>query len=182
MRIPDEDAPVLLKVTTTVTKVNDAADPVRVSGTVTLQFSETIYHINDSGNPDTLRAIIQRDVDKQKEVGFLNLVNQSQSNLKYSKESGNTTNTITLDFWDAPGGGHVQLLQHGPSGGRIRQQPPERQLYAGAAADRGDRADHRRDHLSLCGDTGQLSGKLKEKADMGGQSIARPWLKIREGS
>ena len=104
VRIPDEDAPVLLKVTTTVTKVNDAADPVRVSGTVTLQFSETIYHINDSGNPDTLRAIIQRDVDKQKEVGFLNLVNQSQSNLKYSKESGNTTNTITLDFWDAPVG------------------------------------------------------------------------------
>ena len=113
VRIPDEDAPVLLKVTTTVTKVNDAADPVRVSGTVTLQFSETIYHINDSGNPDTLRAIIQRDVDIQKEVGFLNLVNQSQSNLKYSKESGNTTNTITLDFWDAPVGATFSFCNTG---------------------------------------------------------------------
>ena len=113
VRIPDEDAPVLLKVTTTVTKVNDAADPVRVSGTVTLQFSETIYHINDSGNPDTLRAIIQSDVDKQKEVGFLNLVNQSQSNLKYSKESGNTTNTITLDFWDAPVGATFSFCNTG---------------------------------------------------------------------
>ena len=113
VRIPDEDAPVLLKVTTTVTKVNDAADPVRVSGTVTLQFSETIYHINDSGNPDTLRAIIQRDVGKQKEVGFLNLVNQSQSNLKYSKESGNTTNTITLDFWDAPVGATFSFCNTG---------------------------------------------------------------------
>lgn len=113
VRIPDEDAPVLLKVTTTVTKVNDAADPVRVSGTVTLQFSETIYHINDSGNPDTLRAIIQRDGDKQKEVGFLNLVNQSQSNLKYSKESGNTTNTITLDFWDAPVGATFSFCNTG---------------------------------------------------------------------
>lgn len=113
VRIPDEDAPVLLKVTTTVTKVNDAADPVRVSGTVTLQFSETIYHINDSGNPDTLRAIIQRDVDKQEEVGFLNLVNQSQSNLKYSKESGNTTNTITLDFWDAPVGATFSFCNTG---------------------------------------------------------------------
>lgn len=113
VRIPDEDAPVLLKVTTTVTKVNDAADPVRVSGTVTLQFSETIYHINDSGNPDTLRAIIQRDVDQQKEVGFLNLVNQSQSNLKYSKESGNTTNTITLDFWDAPVGATFSFCNTG---------------------------------------------------------------------
>ncbi len=113
VRIPDEDAPVLLKVTTTVTKVNDAADPVRVSGTVTLQFSETIYHINDSGNPDTLRAIIQHDVDKQKEVGFLNLVNQSQSNLKYSKESGNTTNTITLDFWDAPVGATFSFCNTG---------------------------------------------------------------------
>lgn len=113
VRIPDEDAPVLLKVTTTVTKVNDAADPVRVSGTVTLQFSETIYHINDSGNPDTLRAIIQRDVDKQKEVGFLNLVNQSQSNLKYSKKSGNTTNTITLDFWDAPVGATFSFCNTG---------------------------------------------------------------------
>lgn len=113
VRIPDEDAPVLLKVTTTVTKVNDAADPVRVSGTVTLQFSETIYHINDSGNPDTLRAIIQRDMDKQKEVGFLNLVNQSQSNLKYSKESGNTTNTITLDFWDAPVGATFSFCNTG---------------------------------------------------------------------
>ena len=113
VRIPDEDAPVLLKVTTTVTKVNDAADPVRVSGTVTLQFSETIYHINDSGNPDTLRAIIQRDSDKQKEVGFLNLVNQSQSNLKYSKESGNTTNTITLDFWDAPVGATFSFCNTG---------------------------------------------------------------------
>lgn len=113
VRIPDEDAPVLLKVTTTVTKVNDAADPVRVSGTVTLQFSETIYHINDSGNPDTLRAIIQRDEDKQKEVGFLNLVNQSQSNLKYSKESGNTTNTITLDFWDAPVGATFSFCNTG---------------------------------------------------------------------
>lgn len=113
VRIPDEDAPVLLKVTTTVTKVNDAADPVRVSGTVTLQFSETIYHINDSGNPDTLRAIIQGDVDKQKEVGFLNLVNQSQSNLKYSKESGNTTNTITLDFWDAPVGATFSFCNTG---------------------------------------------------------------------
>lgn len=113
VRIPDEDAPVLLKVTTTVTKVNDAADPVRVSGTVTLQFSETIYHINDSGNPDTLRAIIQRDVDKQKEVEFLNLVNQSQSNLKYSKESGNTTNTITLDFWDAPVGATFSFCNTG---------------------------------------------------------------------
>lgn len=113
VRIPDEDAPVLLKVTTTVTKVNDAADPVRVSGTVTLQFSETIYHINDSGNPDTLRAIIQRDVAKQKEVGFLNLVNQSQSNLKYSKESGNTTNTITLDFWDAPVGATFSFCNTG---------------------------------------------------------------------
>ena len=113
VRIPDEDAPVLLKVTTTVTKVNDAADPVRVSGTVTLQFSETIYHINDSGNPDTLRAIIQRDVDKQKEVGFLNLVNQSQSNLQYSKESGNTTNTITLDFWDAPVGATFSFCNTG---------------------------------------------------------------------
>ena len=113
VRIPDEDAPVLLKVTTTLTKVNDAADPVRVSGTVTLQFSETIYHINDSGNPDTLRAIIQRDVDKQKEVGFLNLVNQSQSNLKYSKESGNTTNTITLDFWDAPVGATFSFCNTG---------------------------------------------------------------------
>lgn len=113
VRIPDEDAPVLLKVTTTVTKVNDAADPVRVSGTVTLQFSETIYHINDSGNPDTLRAIIQRDVDKQKGVGFLNLVNQSQSNLKYSKESGNTTNTITLDFWDAPVGATFSFCNTG---------------------------------------------------------------------
>ena len=113
VRIPDEDAPVLLKVTTTVTKVNDAADPVRVSGTVTLQFSETIYHINDSGDPDTLRAIIQRDVDEQKEVGFLNLVNQSQSNLKYSKESGNTTNTITLDFWDAPVGATFSFCNTG---------------------------------------------------------------------
>ena len=113
VRIPDEDAPVLLKVTTTVTKVNDAADPVRVSGTVTLQFSETIYHINDSGNPDTLRAIIQRDVDKQKEVGFLDLVNQSQSNLQYSKESGNTTNTITLDFWDAPVGATFSFCNTG---------------------------------------------------------------------
>ncbi len=113
VRIPDEDAPVLLKVTTTVTKVNDAADPVRVSGTVTLQFSETIYHINDSGNPDTLRAIIQLDVDKRKEVGFLNLVNQSQSNLKYSKESGNTTNTITLDFWDAPVGATFSFCNTG---------------------------------------------------------------------
>lgn len=113
VRIPDEDAPVLLKVTTTVTKVNDAADPVRVSGTVTLQFSETIYHINDSGNPDTLRAIIQHDVDKQEEVGFLNLVNQSQSNLKYSKESGNTTNTITLDFWDAPVGATFSFCNTG---------------------------------------------------------------------
>lgn len=113
VRIPDEDAPVLLKVTTTVTKVNDAADPVRVSGTVTLQFSETIYHINDSGNPDTLRAIIQRNVGKQKEVGFLNLVNQSQSNLKYSKESGNTTNTITLDFWDAPVGATFSFCNTG---------------------------------------------------------------------
>ena len=113
VRIPDEDAPVLLKVTTTVTKVNDAADPVRVSGTVTLQFSETIYHINDSGNPDTLRPVTQRDVDKQKEVGFLNLVNQSQSNLKYSKESGNTTNTITLDFWDAPVGATFSFCNTG---------------------------------------------------------------------
>ena len=113
VRIPDEDAPVLLKVTTTVTKVNDAADPVRVSGTVTLQFSETIYHINDSGDPDTLRAIIQRDVDKQRKVGFLNLVNQSQSNLKYSKESGNTTNTITLDFWDAPVGATFSFCNTG---------------------------------------------------------------------
>lgn len=113
VRIPDEDAPVLLKVTTTVTKVNDAADPVRVSGTVTLQFSETIYHINDSGNPDTLRAIIQRDVDRPKEVGFLRLVNQSQSNLKYSKESGNTTNTITLDFWDAPVGATFSFCNTG---------------------------------------------------------------------
>ena len=113
VRIPDEDAPVLLKVTTTVTKVNDAADPVRVSGTVTLQFSETIYHINDSGDPDTLRAIIQRDVDKQKEVGFLNLVNESQSNLQYSKESGNPTNTITLDFWDAPVGATFSFCNTG---------------------------------------------------------------------
>lgn len=113
VRIPDEDAPVLLKVTTTVTKVNDAADPVRVSGTVTLQFSETIYHINDSGNPDTLRVIIQRAVDKQKEVGFLNLVNESQSNLQYSKESGNTTNTITLDFWDAPVGATFSFCNTG---------------------------------------------------------------------
>ena len=113
VRIPDEDAPVLLKVTTTVTKVNDAADPVRVSGTVTLQFSETIYHINDSGNPDTLRAIIQRDVDEQKEVGFLNLVNESQSNLQYSKESGNPTNTITLDFWDAPVGATFSFCNTG---------------------------------------------------------------------
>lgn len=113
VRIPDEDAPVLLKVTTTVTKVNDAADPVRVSGTVTLQFSETIYHINDSGNPDTLRPVTQRDVDRPKEVGFLNLVNQSQSNLKYSKESGNTTNTITLDFWDAPVGATFSFCNTG---------------------------------------------------------------------
>jgi len=113
VRIPDEDAPVLLKVTTTVTKVNDAADPVRVSGTVTLQFSETIYHINDSGDPDTLRAIIQRDVDEQKEVGFLNLVNESQSNLQYSKESGNPTNTITLDFWDAPVGATFSFCNTG---------------------------------------------------------------------
>ena len=113
VRIPDEDAPVLLKVTTTVTKVNDAADPVRVSGTVTLQFSETIYHINDSGDPDTLRAIIQRAVDRPKEVGFLNLVNQSQSNLQYSKESGNTTNTITLDFWDAPVGATFSFCNTG---------------------------------------------------------------------
>ena len=113
VRIPDEDAPVLLKVTTTVTKVNDAADPVRVSGTVTLQFSETIYHINDSGDPDTLRAIIQCAVDKQKEVGFLDLVNESQSNLQYSKESGNTTNTITLDFWDAPVGATFSFCNTG---------------------------------------------------------------------
>ena len=113
VRIPDEDAPVLLKVTTTVTKVNDAADPVRVSGTATLQFSETIYHINDSGDPDTLRAIIQRDVDEQKEVGFLNLVNESQSNLQYSKESGNPTNTITLDFWDAPVGATFSFCNTG---------------------------------------------------------------------
>lgn len=113
VRIPDEDAPVLLKVTTTVTKVNDAADPVRVSGTVTLQFSETIYHINDSGDPDTLRAIIQRAVDKQKEVEFLDLVNESQSNLQYSKESGNTTNTITLDFWDAPVGATFSFCNTG---------------------------------------------------------------------
>lgn len=113
VRIPDEDAPVLLKVTTTVTKVNDAADPVRVSGTVTLQFSETIYHINDSGDPDTLRAIIQHAVNKQKEVGFLDLVNESQSNLQYSKESGNTTNTITLDFWDAPVGATFSFCNTG---------------------------------------------------------------------
>ena len=113
VRIPDEDAPVLLKVTTTVTKVNDAADPVRVSGTVTLQFSETIYHINDSGDPDTLRAIIPRAVDKQKKVGFLDLVNESQSNLQYSKESGNTTNTITLDFWDAPVGATFSFCNTG---------------------------------------------------------------------
>lgn len=113
VRIPDEDAPVLLKVTTTVTKVNDAADPVRVSGTVTLQFSETIYHINDSGDPDTLRPVTQRDVDRPKKVGFLRLVNQSQSNLKYSKESGNTTNTITLDFWDAPVGATFSFCNTG---------------------------------------------------------------------
>ena len=113
VRIPDEDAPVLLKVTTTVTKVNDAADPVRVSGTVTLQFSETIYHINDSGDPDTLRPVTQRGVDRPKEVGFLRLVNQSQSNLKYSKESGNTTNTITLDFWDAPVGATFSFCNTG---------------------------------------------------------------------
>lgn len=113
VRIPDEDAPVLLKVTTTVTKVNDAADPVRVSGTVTLQFSETIYHINDSGDPDTLRPVTQRAVDRPKEVGFLRLVNQSQSNLQYSKESGNTTNTITLDFWDAPVGATFSFCNTG---------------------------------------------------------------------
>ena len=48
-----------------------------------------------------------------KEVGFLNLVNQSQSNLKYSKESGNTTNTITLDFWDAPVGATFSFCNTG---------------------------------------------------------------------
>lgn len=52
-------------------------------------------------------------MDKQKKVGFLNLVNQSQSNLKYSKESGNTTNTITLDFWDAPVGATFSFCNTG---------------------------------------------------------------------
>ena len=69
VRIPDEDAPVLLKVTTTVTKVNDAADPVRVSGTVTLQFTRpsttsTIPAIRTPSGPSSSAMW-----SKQKEVG-----------------------------------------------------------------------------------------------------------------
>ena len=168
---------------TTVTKVNDAADPVRVSPNCDAPSSARPSTTSTIPAIRTPSAIIQRDVDEQKEVGFLNLVNESQSNLQYSKrESGNPPTPLRW-IWDAPVGATFSFCNTGwPSGGCIRQQPPERQLYAGAAADRGDRADLRRDHYRFVDNTGQLSGKLGKKADMGGQSIARSMAMDQEGS
>lgn len=113
VRIPDEDAPVLVNVSTTVTKVTQGDIP-RVSGTVTLQFSETIYHINDNGDPKSLQRIVQNAVNVAGvKVGFLNLVNQNQSNLQYSTNSEASTNAITLNFYDAPVGASFNFCNAG---------------------------------------------------------------------
>ena len=113
VRIPDEEAPVLVKVTTTPTKIDGGANPVRVSGTVLLQFSETIYHINEEGDPESLRSIVQTPNSTTSRVGFLDLVTQSNSNLQYSDNSGTVTNTITLNFYDAPVGATFSFCNTG---------------------------------------------------------------------
>ena len=99
VRIPDEDPPVLTKVTTTF---RPGATDESVSGVVTLQFSEDIYHLASYGDPDTLRAIVQSNSPTSVQVSFLSLTTDSLCNLEYTTDTRRTTNVIQLNFWDAP--------------------------------------------------------------------------------
>ena len=112
VRIPDEDPPILTKVTTTL---RPGYTEDSISGIVTLQFSEEIYQITKEGDPNTLRAIVQQnnnDPDSRK-VGFLELATDSLCNLEYSVESDETTNVIVLEFWGAPVGASFSFLTSG---------------------------------------------------------------------
>lgn len=98
VRIPDEDPPVLTRVVTNVERIGEENGVPRVAGTVMLQFSENIYHIDENGNPSSLRPIVQMAIDNANRVGFLNLVTQSGVNLSYTTNSATPSNAITLSF------------------------------------------------------------------------------------
>lgn len=99
VRIPDEEPPVLVSVDTAI---NAGSQDGSISGIVTLHFSEPIYHINQAGDPDSLRTIVQGNVNTGTRVGFLSLTTDSGANLEYrTPDSNSATSDIILNFWDA---------------------------------------------------------------------------------
>ena len=113
VRIPDEDPPVLTGVITTIDRIGTGSGGVvRVSGTVMLQFSENIYHINEDGDPSSLRPIVQLGADEPTRVGFLNLVTTNNVELSYQTTSNNPSNAITLSF-TAPVGASFSFCNTG---------------------------------------------------------------------
>lgn len=103
VRIPDEDPPVLTNAITTVGWSDSGGGVTRVSGTIMLQFSENIYHINENGDPSSLRTIVQSSIDNDNRVGFLNLVGSNGVTLDYQTTSNSPGNSITLTFYATVG-------------------------------------------------------------------------------
>ena len=99
VRIPDEEAPILDTVTTQATASKDG-----VSGTVVLTFTETLYHINDDGDPDSLRPVVQRSGDMSSWVGFLNITANGEGKLTPASNSISPTRTFTFNFTNLPVG------------------------------------------------------------------------------
>ena len=96
VRIPDEEPPVLKQVTTYATAGKDG-----VSGTVILNFSETLYHINDAGDPDSLRPIVETNGNTDGWVGLLNL-SANGNFLKPAATIPTPTSTFTFTFTNLP--------------------------------------------------------------------------------
>ena len=112
VRIPDEDPPVLTNAITTVEWSAPAGNVTNVSGTIMLQFSENIYHINEDGDPSSLRPILQIGADEPSRVGFLNLVTSNGVTLGYQSTSTSPSNSITLTF-SAPVGASFSFCNTG---------------------------------------------------------------------
>ena len=116
VRIPDETPPVLVSVTTVPDKVDTGGSIPRVSGIVTLRFSENIYHLPENGDTSALRMITTTTTPSSSttQVSFLSLVTQANTNLEYSGTGISTgTNTVVLRFWDAPVGANFSFCNTG---------------------------------------------------------------------
>ena len=102
VRIPDEEPPVLSTVTTT-----SQTGATGISGTVILSFSETLYYINDEGEPDSLRPIVEARGNTDGWVGLLDLSGNVEDvdGDAYLTPTTNTprpTRTFTFTFKDLP--------------------------------------------------------------------------------